>query len=120
MMKGECRICGNGIKLCERCNYLLKNGANEETIKKTLSDTRTNQIWDENKKVAEELANAYYDSVLNEYKKQLKKDSKENFGYNTFADGINLGLDVVLPLLDAEHLQKAKDKIKMMLKIRRK
>ena len=115
----ECRICGKGTSRCDRCSYLLKNGADEGTIRKMLSDTKTSKIWTENKEIANKLAYAYYDSLIETYGKQ-KKDSRENFGFNTFADGINLGLDVILPLLDAEHLKKVKGKIEMMLKKREK
>ena len=61
----------------------------------------------------------YYDSLLDSFDdKKVQKDSKENFGFNTFADGINLGLDIVIPLLDKTHFKKAKDKIEMMLNVR--
>ncbi len=82
-----------------------------------LSDTETNNIWAENKEIANKLAYAYYDVLIETYDKQ-KKDSRENFGFNTFADGINLGLDIVMPLLDEVHFKKAKAKIESMLKKR--
>ncbi len=84
-----------------------------------LSDVTTNKIWLENKEKADRLARAYYDSLLEEYNvKMMREDNKENFGFNTFADGINLGLDIVLPLLDEEHAAKVKEKIETMIKRR--
>ena len=117
----KCKICGeiNKTNLCERCNYLLKNGASEEIIKNMLSDKKTNKIWSENKKIANELAYAYYDYLLKEYKKiKTNKDSKENFGFNMFAEGINLGLDVIMPLLDEEKHKEVLEKIRGMVRRR--
>jgi DNA-binding ferritin-like protein (Dps family) len=59
-----------------------------------LNDDEVKKIWKENEKRAEKLADAYYDSVIENYPKN--KSSKENFGYNTFIDGIRLGLDNAL------------------------
>lgn len=123
----RCRICGKDSKNereCLQCAYFLKHGADEETIKATYSDDETNKIWQENKNVADELAKAYYDSLIDNYpKSQMKKSSKEEFGFNTFTDGIRVGLDIILPLLDLESQEKAKAKIKEMIitsKIRKK
>ena len=86
-----------------------------------LSDDVVKKVWKENKAIAEELAEAYYGHLLKNYSPaQIKKDSKENFGFNAFADGINLGLDVIMPLLDEEHSKKVLEKIETMLRIRKK
>lgn len=119
----HCRICGkksDETRICPECSYLLKNGADEETLRKMYSDDKTKKIWVDNKKISEHLANAYYSYVLDNYKGHFKKDSKENFGYNTFVDGINLGLDIVVPLLGEETQNKVKEKIDNMIKIRAK
>ena len=117
----HCNICGrkSGERTCKQCAYLLNHGTNEGTIKKMHSDEKTKKIWKDNEKRAEDLAHAYYDSVLDMYDNpQAKKDSRENFGFNTFADGIRVGLDIVMPLLDEETQEKAKNKIKSMLEKR--
>ncbi|MBU1005225.1 MAG: hypothetical protein KKC54_08090 [Nanoarchaeota archaeon] len=113
-----CRICGHKSqeKECKNCKYLLDNGADEQTIKRMLSNDEVNKIWKENGRYSEKLAHAYYDSIIENYPEN--KDSKENFGFNTFVDGIRLGLDIVVPLLD----EKARDivvaKIDNMIKRR--
>ncbi|OYT32599.1 hypothetical protein B6U93_01230 [Candidatus Woesearchaeota archaeon ex4484_78] len=110
MIMKKCRFCGKESKL-EMC---------EECIKKQHPD-RTEKIWKENQKLADDLGQAYYDFLLKEYNKKItSKDSKENFGFNTFCDGIRLGLDIVMPLLDDAGIKAAKQKIKDMLNIRRK
>ena len=129
MKKGEypmsdlhCTICGNsGSKsICKNCAYLLKNGATEESIRKTLGDHAAQKVWKANRKIAEGLAKAYYGHLLENYNPaQIKKDF-ENFGFNAFADGINLGLDVIMPLLDEEHSKKVLEKIENMVSIRKK
>lgn len=58
------------------------------------------EIWKENGEIADKLADCYYGSILEEYKDYIKNDSKENFGFNAFADGVRVGLDIVIPLLD--------------------
>lgn len=115
-----CGICGRESekRVCTNCQYFLDNGSDEETIKKMLSDDNANRIWKANNKYAEELGDAYYESVIENYKKT--NDSKENFGYNTFIDGIRLGLDIIIPLLDDENQKMAIKKIKSMVKIRKK
>lgn len=81
---------------------------------------RAKQIWNQTKELANDLGQAYYDHLLDKYdKKIIVKDSKENFGFNTFCDGINLGLDIIMPLLDDSGINAAKQKIKGMLEIRR-
>lgn len=112
-----CRICGKKSKnrVCNNCQYLIDNGADEETIKKMLSNDNAKKIWKANEEHSEELACAYYDSVIQNYKVTI--DSKENFGYNTFVDGIRLGLDIIMPLLDEEGQEKVIDKIKSMIKV---
>ena len=123
----RCRICGKDSKNekeCPQCVNFLKHGADEKTIKATYSDDETNKVWQENKNVADELAEAYYDSLIDNYpKSQMEKSSKEEFGFNTFTDGIRVGLDIILPLLNPESQKKAKTKIKEMVavsKIRKK
>ncbi len=122
-MKTEnCRICGKEcgkLRVCGDCAYLIRQGASEETIKKMLSDDATNKVWAENKGIADELADAYYGTVLEDYKNQSKRDSKENLGYNTFAEGINLALDIMMPLLDEDSQQKVKAKISAMVALRK-
>jgi len=81
-----------------------------------LSDDDVKKIWKENEKYSVELADAYYDSVIENYK--VTNDSKGNFGYNTFIDGVRLGLDIIMPLLDEEYQEKVIDKIKSMIKVR--
>ena len=78
-------------------------------------DPEVNKIWKYNENWAEELGDAYYDSVLKESEEFIKKDTKENVGYNMFVDGIRVGLDIIMPLLDKEMQEKARDKIKQML-----
>ena len=78
-------------------------------------DPKVEEIWEDNKGWAEKLGNAYYDSVLKESEEFIKKDTKENVGYNMFVDGIKVGLDIIMPLLDEEMQEKAKDKIEQML-----
>ncbi len=116
----NCRICGNQSqkRVCNRCNYFLKYGATEETIKNMLSDSKTQKIWDENKKISMDLANAYYRSTIENYEIP-KKTSKEDFGYNTFIEGIRLGLDIIIPMLDDESRNIIIEKIKEMISIRK-
>src|SRR3989344_1091828 len=78
-------------------------------------DPKVKEIWKENEGLAEELGDAYYDSVLRESEEFIKKDTKENIGYNMFVDGIRVGLDIITPLLDEEMQEKVKDKIEQML-----
>ena len=118
-----CRICGNksgNERECKRCIYFLDHGADEAAIRRMLSDDRTKAVWKENEKTAEELARAYYDHVIENYNLgQVKKHSKENFGFNTFIDGIRLGLDVIMPLLDEDLKKKVNEKIDSMVASRR-
>lgn len=118
----KCSICGKESgtrKTCENCAYLTRNGASEDTIRRMLADTATNRIWEEDKATAEKLADAYYESILEEYGDRMKGDSKENFGYNTFTEGINLALDIIMPLLDKPSQNKAMEKIELMIAIRK-
>lgn len=110
-----CKICGakSVSRICDGCQYCLNNGAAEETIKKMKSNDVVNKIWKENESYSERLANAYYDSVIENYKKT--NDSKENFGYNTFIDGIRLGLDIVVPMLDEDAIKEIRAKIEDMI-----
>ena len=77
------------------------------------------EVWKDNEKLSEDLGRCYYSHIIKEYKKLKKKDSKENFGFNTFVDGIRLGLDIVLPLLDDVSRKKAINKAKSMLNRRK-
>lgn len=115
-----CRICGkkSESRVCNNCQYFLDNGADEETIKKMLSDDKTKKAWKANEKYSEELGEAYYDSVIENYK--VTNNSKENFGYNTFVDGIRLGLDIIIPLLDEGSQEKVIEKINSMIEVRKK
>jgi hypothetical protein len=110
-----CKTCGKESKkrICKDCQYLLDNGADEETIKRMKSNDFVNAIWEKNKIISEKLADAYYQSVIDNYKK--KEDSKENFGYNTFIDGIKLGLDIIIPMLDEKTINIINAKIKSMI-----
>ena len=118
-----CRICGrkaeNGRE-CNRCVYFLERGADEFVIRRMLSDGKTKSIWNENEKIAEDLARAYYDHLIETYnQKQVKKHSKEHFGFNTFVDGIRLGLDTIIPLLDEKTKIEVNEKIKSMVAFRK-
>lgn len=118
----HCKICGKKsgeIRICKDCSYFLKNGVPEEAIRRMLSDDRAKKIWKENEKRAEDLAQAYYDYALDIFDKEvIKKDSKMNFGLNTFCVGIKVGLDIIMPLLDDEMLEIVKEKIRGMVKVR--
>lgn len=118
-----CRICGrkSGNKReCERCSYFLKHGTDEFVIRKMLSDDKTKAIWAKNEKTAEDLAMTYYDHLIETYNQnQVKKYSKEHFGFNTFVDGIRLGLDIIIPLLDEEKKTEVDEKIKSMINFRK-
>lgn len=120
-MTKQCKICEkeSTSSTCKNCAYLSKNGASEETIKKMAGDERVNKIWAENKTIAQTLADTYYPSVVENYKKMAEKDSKENYGYNTFTDGINMALDIAMPLLDEPSQEKIKAKISSMIETRK-
>lgn len=112
-----CKICGRKSReesVCSNCRYFLDNGADELTIRKMLSDDKVKKIWKDNGKYSEELAREYYDSLIENY--DVTDDSKENFGFNTFTDGIRLGLDIVMPLISVDDRAKAIEKIKTMIK----
>ena len=118
-----CGICGSSSgnrRECKRCTYFLEKGADEHLIRKMLSDDKTKSIWNENEKIAEDLARAYYGHLIETYnQKQVKKNSKEHFGFNTFVDGIRLGLDIITPLLDEGKKAEVDEKIKSMLVFRK-
>jgi hypothetical protein len=122
-IKMYCRLCGKEShekRECKNCTYFLNNGADEETLKKMYSDDRTKRIWKENRDISVKLAMHYYRHLLEEYdQNEIKKDTKENFGFNTFTDGIRCGLDIVLPLLDDEMLMITKKRVKDMLNARK-
>src|SRR3989338_6480729 len=121
--KMNCRICGRKSCVqieCKDCRHFLKNGVDEHAIRRMHSDGKTKKIWIENEYIAESLAQAYYEFVLDDYNKKIvRKDTKENFGYNTFVDGIRCGIDIIIPMLDDEMQSKVKDKIKHMISIRK-
>ena len=118
-----CRICGrkSGNKReCKRCTYFLERGVDEYIIRRMLSDDKTKAIWGGNEKIAEELARVYYDHLIETYsQKQVKNHSKEDFGFNTFVDGIRLSLDIVIPLLDEKKKIEVDEKIKSMICFRK-
>ncbi len=121
-MSMKCRICGrtSGVEReCKDCRYFLDNGADESALRRMHSDKRTMRIWKENERIAEALARAYYDFVISEYdKKTVQKNSKEDFGFNTFVDGIRCGIDIIVPMLDDAMRDKVKEKIKHMIRVR--
>ncbi len=43
---------------------------------------------------------------------------QRNYGFNTFCEGINMTLDIIMPLLDKESQKKIKAKILMMMESR--
>jgi len=118
-----CRICGNKSgdeRECSRCIYFLDRGDDEDSIKRMLSDDKTRKIWIENEEIAEDLAKTYYYYVIESYnKEQVKKHSKENFGFNAFVDGIRLGLDIIMPMISEELWTEVDDKVKSMIKSRK-
>ncbi len=119
----NCVICGRKTanqEKCKDCRYLLKNKGSEETLRMIHDDERTKRIWNENESIAEKLAQAYYDSVIDEYSKQsIQNDTKENFGFNTFVDGIRCGIDIIMPMLDDRSADKVKEKINNLIKLRK-
>ena len=86
---------------------------------KNVDQKKIDKIFKENVKTAEELAYCYYQSLLDEYKDYMRKDTKENIGFNAFVDGIRLGLDVTLPLVDNQTKKAIKEKIKSMIQHRK-
>jgi len=69
--------------------------------------------------MATALAGAYYESVLALYKREARKDSRENFGYNSFADGANMVLDIIIPLLDETTKARVNHRIDRMIEVRK-
>ncbi len=121
-MNMKCRICGrtSGVEReCKDCRYFLDNGADESALGRMHSDVKTKRIWKENEHIAEALARAYYDVVIREYdKKTVQKNSKEDFGFNTFVDGIRCGIDIIIPMLDDAMQDRVKEKIRQMVTFR--
>lgn len=117
-----CRICGGRSvhqSECKDYRYFLKHGVEESAIRAMHSDEKTKKIWAENEHIAESLARAYYDFVLENYaKKDVQTGTKEDFGFNTFVDGIRCGIDIIIPMLDDEMQARVKDKINSMISIR--
>ena len=118
-----CRICGSesgNERGCKRCVYFLDHGDDENSIKEMLSDDKTREVWKENEEIAENLARTYYDLTIESYSKgDVRKHSKENFGFNTFADGIRLGLDIIMPMVSEELRTQVDNKIESMIESRR-
>lgn len=118
-----CRICGRksgNRRECKRCTYFLDRGTDEYVIRRMLSDDKTKSIWGKNEVIAEELARSYYDHLIETYnKEQVKKYSKEDFGFNAFTDGIRLGFDVIIPMLDEETKNEVNEKIRSMIAFRK-
>ena len=118
----HCKICSrksDETRLCKECIYFLDHGGDEQSLRKMYSDDKTKKIWEENEMLSLALGETYYDSVLENYKNINKKDSKENFGYNTFTDGIRLALDIAMPMMDKTLQKRIKEKMKIMIKMRR-
>lgn len=86
---------------------------------KNIEQKKLDKIFKDNTKTAEELAYCYYQSMLDKYKKYLNKDTTENFSFNAFVDGIRLGLDVTLTMVDNKTRKAIKGKIKSMIQHRR-
>lgn len=117
----HCRVCGavsGGVSLCLRCEFLLERGVRQETLERLQNKTQVEKVLRENGRLSTKLADAYYDSLLKKSKNILKKDSKENFGYNTFAAGIELGLDMVLPLVDTVTRKEIREQMQWMTVMR--
>lgn len=117
----RCKICGatsGGVNLCLRCEFLLERGVRLETLKRLQNKTQVEKVLRENRRLSTKLADTYYDSLLKKSKNVLKKDSKENFGYNTFIAGIELGLDMVLPLVDAMTRKEIREQMQWMMVMR--
>ncbi len=77
------------------------------------------KIWKRNEKLAVELAECYYQSILDEYGNEIKKSSKEDLGFNAFTDGIRLGLDVILPMTDEKGRKIIIEKLRCMVSHRK-
>ena len=86
---------------------------------KTTDQKEMDETFKENIKTAGELAYCYYQSLLDQYQKFMEKDTKENIGFNAFVDGIQLGLDATLPMVDNQTRKAIKDKIKSMIRLRK-
>jgi len=84
-----------------------------------IDQKKMDEIFKENTKTAEELAYCYYQSLLDQYQKFMEKDTKENIGFNAFVDGIRLGFDVTLPMVDNQTREAIKGKIKSMVGLRK-
>lgn len=103
----KCYYCSKEtpLEICKECD-------------EKASAKRTQLIWNNNKRKSHELSEVYYDYILDVFRDRMKNDSKENFGFNMFAEGINMGLDIVMPFLDDDLLQGANKKIRDMIDVR--
>ncbi len=86
---------------------------------KNTDQKKMNEIFKRNIKTSEDLAYCYYQSLLDQYQKFMEEDTKENIGFNAFADGIRLGLDITLTMVDDQTRKAIKEKIKSMIKHRK-
>jgi hypothetical protein len=86
---------------------------------KNMNQKKMDEIFKKNIKTSEDLAYCYYQSLLDQYQKFMEDDTKENIGFNAFADGIRLGLDVTLTIVDDQTRKAIKEKIKSMIKHRK-
>jgi hypothetical protein len=105
----NCSLCGKESvwTVCEECV-------------KDHNSPRTMAVWENNRETAEKLAQAYYKHALAAYgKEKIRKDSKENLGFNAFCDGINMGLDIITPFLDENQAKAVQKQISQMLELRK-
>lgn len=114
----RCKVCGKEsgkTNVCSKCSYFLKHGGDEKSLKEMYSDEKAQKVWKEDEALADELAEVYYDGILDSYgERWIKKVDKKTLGFNNFADGIRAGLDTIMPLLDDEMREKVKQRIQVM------
>ena len=69
----HCKICGLETErnTCKQCNYFLEKNVSEETLRKMYSDDETKGVWKENMKIASELAEVYYEYLIENYNNRL-------------------------------------------------
>ena len=104
---------------CRECGKKCLFGLCEECLEQ--KEPRASKIWQKNCELADKLGNAYYDSLLKNYDlKIISKSAKKDFGFNTFCDGIRLGMDIIMPMLDENGIKAVQQKIKAMLKLKNK
>lgn len=86
---------------------------------KDIDKKKMGKIFKKNKKISEDLAYSYYQSLLDQYQNFMEEDTKENIGFNAFTDGIQLGLDITLTMVDDQTRKAIEEKIKSMIKHRK-